>query len=677
MTDLVQLPSPQSANGAVSRKRRRRNAYIVQANPSAPGLAAGLIKAYCLHKLGLESEWNIEIINFEGASYRCLKDTLSGHYAIDGVFMLRDMYRRLDEQPPDVIAYSSYSWNTGLFSYMARSFRELFPDALMVVGGLGVFGHEESFLRGHPEFQIALGGEGEQAFGSLLMELSREAPDFSRVTGLTMVEENTVIKGLQNPLMLHLDDIPSPILLDYVEILRDGAYSVNLMLETSRGCPMPCSFCLMSEMPATGRYHSFDYVREELDWVLARGYNVEFADAIFHTNADRCNQIFEYLLCNHNGRSKFNFEIFVEILRDDTIELMGEMARRDMLRPCQIGLQSIQAQALKLARRPFRRERFEERLTRFHDATDNFAAIDLIFGLPGDNYAGYLNGIDFVFSKQPFAMLLHHLVVIAGTAQARTVAEHEVQFDSNTGLVFKSRDWSRQDMDAAAEVSYAARAIYNVRWWPFRILLFELAAESFSAFLLEVVNSMRDNGGYAPDGERILRTAIAVLAKRCDAHAEEPRRLYRALLAIVEAVLNAPPATAAISSTDPSRHDDSQVWTLNRGSTPIRSAYAFDRALFNPERYRIGSLGEYAEARPCQVVVTRTHRDIAVVPGGFLEFLDVSPREWEMLQWAQSGRLSWNELQASGVVADVDRAPYGESIERLAAAGVLIGRESI
>ena len=677
MTELMQLESPQSATAAVTRGKRRRNAYIVQANPSAPGLAAGLIKAYCLHKLGLEDEWNIEIVNFEGPSYRCLKDTLSGHYAIDGVFMLRDMYRRLDEQPPDVIAFSSYSWNTGLFSYMARSFRELFPDALMVVGGLGVFGHEESFLRGHPEFHLALGGEGEPAFGSLLMELSGGAPDFSRVTGLTMLEGNSVVKGPANPLMSHLDDIPSPILRGYVDILRDGAYRVNLMLETSRGCPMPCSFCLMSEMPATGRYHSFDYVREELDWVLAHGYNVEFADAIFHTNADRCNQILEYLLRNHNGKSKFNFEIFVEILRDDTIELMGEMARREMLRPCQIGLQSIQPQALKFARRPFRRERFEERLERFYAATDNFAAIDLIFGLPGDNYAGYLSGIDFVFSKQPFAMLLHHLVVIAGTAQERGVAEHKVQFDSHTGLVFKSRDWSRQDMDLAAEVSYAGRAIYNVRWWPLRILLFELAAESFSAFLLEVVDGMRGNGGYVPDGERILRAAVSALARRCDAQPEEPRRIYRALLNIVEAALNAQPATAVISTADPARQDDSQVWTLNRASTPIRSAYAFDRALFNPERYRIGSLSEHAEARPWHVVVTRVRRDIAVVPGGFLEFEDVSEREWEMVQWAQSGRLSWKELQTSGAIADLDRASYWQSIERLAKAGVLIGQESV
>ena len=656
----------------------KRNAYIVQANPSAPGLAAGLIKSYCLHNLGLESEWNIEIVNFEGPSYRCLKDTLSGHYAIDGVFMLRDMYRRLDDQPPDVIAFSSYSWNTGLFSYMARSFRELFPDALMVIGGLGVYGHEEAFLRDHPEFHLALGGEGEPAFGSLLMELGRETPDFSRVTGLTMIEGNSVIKGPPNPLMANLDDIPSPILRGYVDILRDGPYSVNLMLETSRGCPMPCSFCLMSEMPATGRYHSFEYVREELDWVLAHGYNVEFADAIFHTDANRCNRILEYLLQNHNGKSKFNFEIFVEILRDDTIELMGEMARRGMLRPCQIGLQSIQPQALKFARRPFRRERFEERLTRFYDATGHFAAIDLIFGLPGDNYAGYLSGIDFVFSRQPFAMLLHHLVMIAGTAQERGVAEHKVHFDSNTGLVFKTGDWSRQDMDLAAEISYAGRAIYNVRWWPLRVLLFELASDSFSAFLQEVVDGMRANGGFAPDGERILRAAVSALAKRCDAQPEESRRVYRALLNIVEAVLNAQPAAAANDSTgEPVSQDDSTVWTLNRASTPVRSSYAFDSALFSPERYRIGSLNEHAEARTWDVVVTRTRRDIAVVPGGFVEVLDVSQPEWEMLQWARSGRLSWNELQASGAIADLDRDSYWQSIARLAEAGVLIGQEAI
>ncbi len=677
MTELVQLAaSAISGSRGVPRGRRGR-AYLVQANPSAPGLASGLIKSYCLHKLGLGREWDIDAINFEGPMYRRLKDTLSGHYAIEGVFMLRDMYRRLEEHPPDVIAFSSYSWNVALYSYMARTLRELFPNALLVIGGMGVFGHEERFLREHPHFHIALSGEGEPAFGALLAELSSGTPDYARVPGLVVVQDGVTLKGPAPQLMSNLDDIPSPVVRDYVDILKDASYGVNLMLETSRGCPMPCSFCLMSELPATGRYHSFDYVREELDWVLANGYNVEFTDAIFHTNEARCNRILEYILSNHNGKSRFNFEIFVEILKDDTIALMGEMARRGILRPCQIGLQSIEPQALKFARRPFQRKRFDERLAKFYDATDHYAAIDLIFGLPGDTYEGYLNGIDYVFGKQPFAMLLHHLVIIGGTAQERGVAEHDIHFDANTGLVFKSKDWSRQAMDAAAELSFTGRVVYNIRWWPLRILLFELAG-SFAGLLDEIVRHMGAAGGYTPDPDNILRATVSVLARRCENISEEPRRSHlRSLLDIVESILRVQGTMEPTSDKPSVEHAlTSSTWTLNGSSALVQSKYTFSPALFQPERYKAGTLPQHVTEQKWRAVATRIRRDISVVPGGFVEFLDVSGLEWRLLQWATAGRLSWTDVESAGTIEDLRPEAYAHSVSRLAAAGVLSRRDA-
>lgn len=677
MTELVQVAaSPFTGSRGVPRARRGQ-AYLIQANPSAPGLASGLIKSYCLHKLDLGRDWDIDTINFEGPMYRRLKDTLSGHYAIEGVFMLREMYRRLDEHPPDVIAFSSYSWNIALYSYMARTLRDLFPNALLAIGGMGVFGHEERFLREHPQFDIALSGEGEPAFGALLAELSSGAPEYARVPGLITIQDGVTLKGPSPQLMSNLDDIPSPVVRDYVDILRDASYGVNLMLETSRGCPMPCSFCLMSELPATGRYHSFDYVREELDWVLANGYNVEFTDAIFHTNEARCNRILEYILSNHNGKSRFNFEIFVEILRDDTIALMGDMARRGILRPCQIGLQSIEPQALKFARRPFQRKRFDERIAKFYDATDHYAAIDLIFGLPGDTYQGYLNGIDYVFGKQPFAMLLHHLVIIGGTAQERGVAEHDIRFDANTGLVFKSKDWPRQAMDAAAELSFAGRVVYNIRWWPLRILLFELAG-SFSGLLDDIVSHMRSTGSYAPDPDSILRAAVSVLSKRCKSIPEEPRRSHLlSLFDLVESILSVQGAVVP-PCENVSAEDDltSSTWTLNRSSALIQSKYTFAPALFQPERYKAGMLPQHVTEQEWRAVATRIRRDIAVVPGGFVDFLDVSELEWRLLQWAAAGRLSWKDVEFAGTIEDLRPDAYSRSVARLANAGVLSRREA-
>jgi|GEM_PF-5976731 len=648
----------------------RRRAYIIQANPVLPGIAAHLLRSYALVERSLEVEWDIEVINYDRDRYELFRDALTGGGSARSASMVQALYERFLAAPPDLVAFSSYSWNQQLFVHLADSIRSWFPDALLVLGGLGPFGHEEAFLRKHSEFDAVVFGEGERPMADILEQISGGNTALEGVKGVVRRAGDEIVTESPAEPIVCLDDIPSPVIAGCYEGVSPGSL---VMLQTTRGCPMRCAFCLMPELDfVKRRAFSVDYVKAEIDWCIDHDLSIMFADAIFHVDVERTNTLLEHILRRDRGRITAAFEIFVEILDESTMELMGELNRRGILDHCQIGLQSIEPATQKYVRRPFRFKRFDEKLDKLQAETENATAIDLIYGLPGDTYETFKSGVDYVFEKQPLAMLLNHCQVISGTQQEREVERFEIRYEKNTGFVLSNETWSSGDLRRGSRFATLAQLLYSVRAFPFRVLLVELSRDGYADFVEEVladpgldVESMHP----AEALEAALRVFDARVERVATSEPEDSGLVPRlnALLVLCRRIFSIPAAAHQTEAPGGASQEDYAL-ALSPSVARVGSSYDFSAICSGSSAYRRGELLGCQRGYWSALAVCQGGRSEEAPPR--IDFIALSSRQEELFVLAERGALSWEALVEEGYTR-LTRTAFDEFRKEMSTRGLL------
>ena len=297
----------------------------------------------------------------------------------------------------DVAAFSCYIWNIEQTLRIASDLKQLRPDTFIILGGpeasYGVF----ELMAQHPAIDCVVRGEGEETFRECIALLNETSPAaqplalLTEIAGLVLRSGGEIIATGERPPIADLDTIPSPFKGGLADLEKPLLY-----YESCRGCPFSCAFC-MSSLERGVRSFSMGRIREDLEILMAQGARtIKFVDRTFNYDAARANGIWEFILAeNRSGR--FHFEIAADLLTEENFQLLRR-APVGVFR-FEIGVQSGDDEVLARVGRKCDMTLLFANARRLRKETGVVVHLDLVAGLPGEDFPGFLESLQMIFDS--------------------------------------------------------------------------------------------------------------------------------------------------------------------------------------------------------------------------------------------------------------------------------------
>ncbi len=317
----------------------------------------------------------------------------------------------------DVIAFSCYIWNITQTLSVARELKKINPNIKILLGGPEVsYDYEEFILKEEVDFIII--GEGEIPFAAFLDHY----PDVTTVSNLVYKQDGKVrFNQQQVPFDLKNYTGINPYLFDTPEEL----YNKVSYIETSRGCPYKCEFCLAS-LDNKVRYLPIEDIKSNLLYLMQNGRVIKFLDRTFNVKKDFTIDIFKFILQNHKPGNIFQFEITADIVHPDIVKFIQEHVPPGLFR-FEIGIQTVNQKA-NLA--VSRKQNFEKTSAVIKQLDNKIEMhLDLIVGLPYDEWSDIKLSVEEVFKLFPSELQLGFLKFLRGTPMRKKSDEHGYLYD--------------------------------------------------------------------------------------------------------------------------------------------------------------------------------------------------------------------------------------------------------
>ncbi len=361
---------------------------------------------------------------------------------------------------PDVVGICCYIWNIQQARELTRALKRRLPRAVVVVGGPEVSFRPQALLQSWPEISYVVCGEGEQAFPSLLvcLEAGQEP------TGVPGVYYRTGREscGGMPPEFLKSDP-PSPYDSGYLSSLHGRmAY-----LETSRGCPFSCAFCLSGQKDPV-RFFDLDKAKEHLVLLANSGAKtIKLVDRTFNCRPDRAYALWRFILENAGTRFPsnvcFHFEIGADLLDARTLALLAK-APAGLLQ-VEAGLQSFEEKTLSSVMRKTSLSRLVENLTTLIGFQNIHVHIDLLAGLPYEGIEAFARSFNKAFALRPHMLQMGFLKLLHGSAldgMAQDNPAYGYVFEQEAPYQVRQTAWlSAGEMARLEETEDALERLYN------------------------------------------------------------------------------------------------------------------------------------------------------------------------------------------------------------------------
>jgi anaerobic magnesium-protoporphyrin IX monomethyl ester cyclase len=318
-----------------------------------------------------------------------------------------------------LVALSCYIWNIEATLQIVADIKKIDPATRIVLGGPEVsFGIFE-LMQSNLAVDFVIKGEGEAPFRRLLETVIREPatllPEYlAEIDNLFFRDGVDTTSGPLSSKNLELDSLPSPFAAGLVDLTKPLVY-----YETSRGCPFSCAFCLSS---VEGSVRSFGLERIKADLLFlmhAKVAQIKLVDRTFNYDAGRANQIWEFIL-EHNRGSHFHFEIAADLLSDENMRTLARVPADTF--HIEIGVQSSSAVTLEKVARTADLERIFSNVRRLRAETGIELHLDLVAGLPGEDYAAFLESLQALADVKPDMIQIEPLKLLKG-APMRAIAD--------------------------------------------------------------------------------------------------------------------------------------------------------------------------------------------------------------------------------------------------------------
>ena len=331
--------------------------------------------------------------------------------------ILADIYKR----KPDVAAFSCYIWNRDYVLSLIRDLSLLCPEVPIWVGGPEVSYDAVQFLRDYPQVTGVMAGEGERSFRALAEYYVKKTEDsLGKIRGLTWRGENGDIYENSPAELMNLDEIPFV----YEKIEAFGHKIIYY--ESSRGCPFSCSYCL-SSIDKSVRFRSLARVYQELQFFLdAKVPQVKFVDRTFNCNHRHAKAIWGYIAEHDNGITNFHFEIAADLLDEEERKLLASM--RPGLVQLEIGVQSVNLLTIHEIDRVMSLSRLKQTVAQIQAGKNVHQHLDLIAGLPYEDYESFVNSFNEVYGIRPQQLQLEFLKVLKGSKMHRKAKDYGIVY---------------------------------------------------------------------------------------------------------------------------------------------------------------------------------------------------------------------------------------------------------
>ena len=334
--------------------------------------------------------------------------------------IMRDIYL----EHPDVVCVSCYIWNLSFVKELMADLIKILPGADFWVGGPEVSYDAEKFLTENSEFKGVMVGEGEETFKELAGYYVEKNPqDLKDMTGICYRDKDQIIHNGWRQIM-DLSSIPF--------IYKDLSEFKNRIIyyESSRGCPFSCSYCL-SSIDKKLRFRDTETVKKELQFFIDNKVpQVKFVDRTFNCKHDHAMAIWKYINEHDNGVTNFHFEISADLLREEELQEMSTM--RPGLIQLEIGVQSTNPDTIKAIHRTMDFEKLKGIVDRIHSFGNIHQHLDLIAGLPYEDYDSFRNSFNDVYALKPQQLQLGFLKVLKGS--------HMMEMCKEYGIVYKTQE---------------------------------------------------------------------------------------------------------------------------------------------------------------------------------------------------------------------------------------------
>ena len=342
--------------------------------------------------------------------------------------ILKDIY----SSGADVVCFSCYIWNISFVRELIRDLVKILPKTAFWAGGPEVSYDAEKFLTEMPEMTGVMVGEGEKTFHDLLEFYIDGKDSLEEISGIAYRTGDKIIHNGWRELM---DLSAIPFVYEHLEKFENRI----IYYESSRGCPFSCSYCL-SSIDKKLRFRNLELVKKELQFFLDhRVPQVKFVDRTFNCKHEHAMTIWKYILEHDNGVTNFHFEISADLLREEEMELMSQM--RPGLIQLEIGVQSTNPETIRAIHRHMDLKKLEHCVNRVHSFRNIHQHLDLIAGLPYEDYDTFHQSFNDVYQMKPDQLQLGFLKVLKGSLMQKEAEGYGIVYKEKEPYEVLSTNW--------------------------------------------------------------------------------------------------------------------------------------------------------------------------------------------------------------------------------------------
>ena len=398
--------------------------------------------------------------------------------------ILKDIY----SSGADVVCFSCYIWNISFVRELIRDLVKILPKTAFWAGGPEVSYDAEKFLTEMPEMTGVMVGEGEKTFHDLLEFYIDGKDSLEEISGIAYRTGDKIIHNGWRELM---DLSAIPFVYEHLEKFENRI----IYYESSRGCPFSCSYCL-SSIDKKLRFRDLELVKKELQFFLDhRVPQVKFVDRTFNCKHEHAMTIWKYILEHDNGVTNFHFEISADLLREEEMELMSQM--RPGLIQLEIGVQSTNPETIRAIHRHMDLKKLEHCVNRVHSFRNIHHHLDLIAGLPYEDYDIFHQSFNDVYQMKPDQLQLGFLKVLKGSLMQKEAEGYGIVYKEKEPYEVLSTNWlTYGEVLKLKMVESMVEVYYNSgQFWHTLEYLVPLEKDAFTFY--EKLGSFYEKKGYS------------------------------------------------------------------------------------------------------------------------------------------------------------------------------------
>lgn len=345
---------------------------------------------------------------------QCCPDMPMREYTINE--RIEDVTADIYKLKADYILFACYIWNIEFILQVAQRLKKV-SKCKIIFGGPEVSYNADEVLEKYPYVDMVMVGEGEET----LMELNKNLMNPCGIAGIVYRENEKIVNNPPRELIKDFNTVPFP----YTDEEMNSLDGKLIYYESSRGCPFKCSYCLSSTIHSV-RFRNLETVKNELLFFIRHKVRiVKFVDRTFNADKKRTYEILKFLI-NNASQTTFHFEIAADLINDEMLDILKNAPKG--LFQFEIGIQSTNSKTLKEIDRFADNEKIKSAVLKILKLGTVHVHVDLIAGLPYENYESFKKSFDEIFALGADVLQLGFLKLLKGTKIRRQSEEFNYNF---------------------------------------------------------------------------------------------------------------------------------------------------------------------------------------------------------------------------------------------------------